>query len=228
MKEWARALLGYDTETTGVKPDSRLIEFGAVLIEDGRVVTSWRILLEPDDVNWDDPKVAEALQINKLTREDLKGRKQYHEEFPNIKHALTQCNVRCAHNSKFDAMILRNEFRRAVEAGLLQKKDAAGAGGIITLDTLALDTYLNPNAPSHKLEAVAERWGVGTWQKHTAIGDADACIRILTRMSDHLPDDVHEVFEISKRMQKKREEKYAAQDAELSQEQRQLLLGDAR
>ena len=146
MKDWARRILGYDTETTGTSPSARLIEFGAVLIEDAKVVSSWVVKLKPPDVDWHDPSVQEALRVNGIEPADLDGCKQFHQEFGYIKSALTQSRVRCGHNYKFDSMILRNEFRRAVQAGLLKAEDASGLDKIITLDTLFLDLHLSPNA----------------------------------------------------------------------------------
>lgn len=216
MKQWAKRLLGYDTETTGIGPDARLLEFGAVLVEDGKIVTSWQILVEPDEVDWNSPSVKKALAVNKLELRDVQGRKTFAQEFCHIRSALMQSDVRCGHNVRFDGRILSNEFRRAVAKRQLKKDDIVGIKGVITLDTLGLDRYLNPDAKRHTLEHVAERWGVFNWQKHRAIGDADASIRILSAMSDHLPDSIEEVAKISKQQIVEWEEYWQKRNARTS------------
>ena len=198
MREWAKRILGYDTETTGFGPEARLLEFGAVLIENAKVVTCWQVMCRPFGVDWESPMVQQALKVNGLRMQDIEAARAFHEEFEYIKSALSQSDVRVGHNVQYDKQILKNEFIRAVKEGKLHKDDAKGAS-FITLDTMALDKFLVPDAKSHNLEAVAGRWGVRNWQKHTAIGDADACIRILSNMSQSLPESLDEVVEINDR-----------------------------
>lgn len=211
MRDWAKRLLGYDTETTGLGDNARVIEFGAVLVEDAKVVTSWQVMLHPEGVDWNDPDVAKALEVNHITMDMLQGRRQFHEEFATIRHALQQSEVRVGHNLAFDARMLRQEFQRAVAAGLLRQDAAKPVKPLVSLDTCALDEYLNPDAEGRSLEKVAPRWGVTTWQKHRAIGDADACIRVLQAMSDLLPESLQEVAAISDRIAKKRQAWFASQ-----------------
>jgi len=228
MREWAKRLLGYDTETTGVGEDARILEFGAVLQESGKVVTSYQIFLRPPEVDWNAPSVREAMAVNKIEWADLEKAKTFPEEFQYIKTALMQSDVRCGHNVNFDSRMLKQEFRRAVAAGLLSPDMLKGAHNIVTLDTLALDFYLNPDADRHTLEHVAARWGVHNWQKHRAIGDADAAVRILTSMSNSLPDSLDEVVAICKASQAKWEAMWEARRdnrGDVTDEQKQLLLG---
>jgi DNA polymerase III alpha subunit (gram-positive type) len=116
---------------------------------------------------------------------------------------------------RFDGRILASEFKRAVHKGELKKGDVGDFGGITTLDTLGLDRHLNPNEQRYTLGHVAERWGVHNWQRHRAIGDADASIRILTAMSDHLPESLEQVAEISKNSIRQWQEKWAKKNGQL-------------
>jgi DNA polymerase III alpha subunit (gram-positive type) len=207
LKEWAKRLTGIDVETTGLGPDARIVEFGAVLQENGFVVKVYNLLLRPDGVDWESPSVKEAMGINKIKVEEVFKAKSYCEQFETIKSALTQSDVRVGHNLNFDLDMLKREFMLGLQSGQLTKEMAAGPK-VISLDTIGLDAYLMPDAGSRALDKVAARWHVHSWQKHRAIGDADAAVRILLNMSFHLPEDISEVERISKEFSKKHQDYY--------------------
>lgn len=207
-RPWVRRVLGYDTETTGVDDNSRIVEFGAVLAVDGAVEKAWRVLLCPPNVDWQSPTVVEAMNINEITFSELRGKPTFSEAFPLIRTALIQAPVRVGHNVVFDSRMMRGEFRRSLALGELNQDDIAGMSSIVTLDTMALDLYLHPKAGRYNLKAVGARWGVKTWVEHSAVGDADASIRILTAMSEHLPECVFETENISRMYQQRWQDKF--------------------
>ena len=210
---WAKRTVAFDTETTGTDENARIIEFGACVWEDGQVVVHMSWLLNPGDVNLDDPQVRGAFEVNKIDPASLKDKPTFAEMFDVMRHTLSQSDVRVAHNAPFDSRMLRQEFQRAVAAGTLKPDQARPAGQHVTLDTLALDLVMNPNARGRSLAKVAERWGVSGWEAHRASGDAEAAVRILHAMSPVLPKDLADVMkrqrvaqaEWEKLMQKMRE-----------------------
>jgi DNA polymerase III subunit epsilon len=50
------------------------------------------------------------------------------------------------------------------------------------LDTLLLSALMHPNQESHRLEAIAERFGVTLIGRHTALGDAMVTAEIFLKM----------------------------------------------
>lgn len=191
--EWARRLVGFDTESTGTDDRARIVEVGAVVWEDGRLVCSVSWLLNPGDVDWTDPAVQEARGVNHISPEMIADKPTFAEAFPEIRAALAQAQVRVAHNSRFDARMLRNEFERAVRAGTLKPEDSRTQERFFTLDTLALDLHLHPNERSRSLQTIATRWNVSGWEQHRAAGDAHAAVQIAHAMVPRLPADLHVV-----------------------------------
>ena len=50
------------------------------------------------------------------------------------------------------------------------------------LDTLLLSALIHPNQESHRLEAIAERFGVKVSGRHTALGDAMVTAEIFLKL----------------------------------------------
>jgi DNA polymerase-3 subunit epsilon len=76
-------------------------------------------------------------------------------------HKFCEDTVLVGHNLAFDMRFLQ------------LKEDATGVRFTQpVLDTLLLSALLHENLASHHLEALAERFGVSTAGRHTALGDA--------------------------------------------------------
>jgi len=198
---WARRTVGFDTETTGTDENARIIEFGAVVWEDGLKVVSLTWLLNPGEVDLADPNIRKAFEVNQIDPDSLKDKPTFAQVFDQIRHALGQADVRVAHNAPFDQRMMRQEFQRAVKQGLLKLEDGKAPGRHITLDTLAWDLVLHPDARGRSLAAVAERWGVSGWEAHRAAGDAEAAARILQAMAPKMPgcDELADIQALAQR-----------------------------
>ena len=208
MPSWAKRTLAFDTEASGTGENARIIEFGAVVWEDGLKVVGLAWLINPGELNMDDPEVRGAFEVNRINPEVLKDEPTFAEVFEEIKHVLEQSNVRVAHNARFDQGLLRREFARAVQSGLLKPEDAK-RGSNTTLCTMALDYHLRPEPKGHSLAAVAERWGVPPWQSHRATCDAEAAARILHAMAPKLPIRLEDVVVAQKAAQAELEKIFA-------------------
>jgi DNA polymerase-3 subunit epsilon len=72
----------------------------------------------------------------------------------------------------------------------LQLKEAAT--GIVfdqpVLDTLLLSALVHPQQASHRLEAIAERFGVPVLGRHTALGDAIVTAEVFVKLLPLLAD----------------------------------------
>lgn len=159
----------FDTETTGLEPSSgdEIIQIGAVRILNGRMLTSevFDQLLDPQR-----SVSTESTRIHGFTREMLSGRPTIDRVLPQF-HAFCEDTVLLAHNAAFDMRFLQ------------MKEEATG---IIfnqpVLDTLLLSAVIHPHQESHRLEAIAERFGVNIIARHTALGDAMVTGEIFLKM----------------------------------------------
>ena len=145
-----------DLETTGATPlHDRIIEIGLCEVIDGKVVCEWSTLVNPEKTispfieNF--TSINNAMVANKST-------------FAEISHELSERlsgKVLVAHNARFDYGFLKNEFRR------LQMNFQAKV-----LCTVKLSRALYPQHRRHNLDALAERHGLSSQNRHRALGDA--------------------------------------------------------
>jgi DNA polymerase III subunit epsilon len=159
----------FDTETTGLKPSEgdEIVSVGAVRIVNGR-------LLEHEVFEQlVDPRRAMSTEAARITGIDA----AMLENQPTIDRVLPAFGQFCedtvlvAHNAAFDMRFLR------------LKEEATGVRfAQPVLDTLLLSAVIYPDLESHRLEAIAERMGVSSIGRHTALGDAIMTGEVFLRM----------------------------------------------
>jgi DNA polymerase-3 subunit epsilon len=169
---WADEYVAIDTETTGVGASARIVEVAAVTFSKGEPVREWSRLLCPPDVDWESPKVKEALAVNKITREQLSGQPTFAEVLPDLLLELS-CDVWVAHNMDFDRRMLVQEHTRLERLLVLPP---------LSVCTLNLAVRLNTGGGRNKLHDVAARYGVKQEDAHRAAVDARVCGLILAAM----------------------------------------------
>jgi DNA polymerase-3 subunit epsilon len=189
---WFDRFVTFDTETTGFNGDARIIEISCVVFEGGEVKKDWSTLLLPQGVDWENENVKKALEVNKITREQLEGQPSFPEVFHRMYMQFGSASVWSAHNAEFDMRMLNQEFRRYKGIDFpLQPR--------FCFDTMHLSRAIHPNERFHKLGDVAVRWGVEQGDAHRASSDAVTCGRILLSMAKgHLPDDIVQINELQK------------------------------
>ena len=159
----------FDTETTGLQPSAgdEIVSVGAVRIVNGR-------LLEHEVFEQlVDPRRAMSPEAGRITGIDA----AMLENQPTIDRVLPAFGQFCeetvlvAHNAAFDMRFLR------------LKEEATGVRFLQpVLDTLLLSAVIYPDLESHRLEAIAERMGVSSIGRHTALGDAIMTGEVFLRM----------------------------------------------
>jgi len=159
----------FDTETTGLEPSAgdEIIQIGAVRIVNGR-----RLRHENFDQLIDPRRrmAKESTEIHGITLEMLAGQPTIDRVLPTF-HAFCADTVLVAHNAAFDMRFLQ------------LKEEATGVHFTNpVLDTMLLSLVVQPNQDSHRLEAIAERFGVPLIGRHTALGDAIVTGEVLLKM----------------------------------------------
>lgn len=178
----------FDIETTGLSnQNDRMTEIGAVRINHGQVVDVFNTFVNPemhipeniteltgitDDMVKDAPSESEALEafFAFLGRSD-KG-------IPGDRVLLI------AHNADFDTGFIR---AAATRSGVDFKNPY--------LDTLALARFLLPDLKKHKLDSLADHYGLGDFNHHRASDDAAMLAAIYERMLRELDEQDIRTFE---------------------------------
>ncbi len=159
----------FDTETTGLNPSKgdEIIQIGAARVFNGKLMHSdaFEQLIDPQR-----SLPPESSKIHGITPEMLVGQPTIDKVLPAF-HAFAEDTVLVAHNAAFDMRFLQLKEERT---GL--KFDHA------VLDTLLLSAVIHPNQDSHRLEAIAERFGVTIIGRHTAMGDAIVTAEVFLKM----------------------------------------------
>ena len=172
--EWARPfadeVVVFDIETTGLSVATcRITEIGAVKIRGGAVVDRYSTFVNPgchipDEItrltSITDEMVADAPPITVVLPEFL---------------AFVGDSLLVAHNAGFDTGFIRYA---AKEQGIPFENPY--------LDTVALSRYINTDLKVHKLDAVAKYFGLGDFNHHRAVDDAEMLGLIYLKMLEKL------------------------------------------
>jgi DNA polymerase-3 subunit epsilon len=149
----------FDTETTGLQPAAgdQIIQIGAARIVAGRLLRqeSFEQLVDPQR-----SIPAAGIPIHGIRPEMVRGQPILEQVLPAF-HAYARDTVLVAHNAAFDMRFLQLAEDRT---GVRFEQPV--------LDTLLLSALVHPQQESHRLEAIAERFGLTIVGRHTALGDA--------------------------------------------------------
>ncbi|MCR5490934.1 MAG: PolC-type DNA polymerase III, partial [Bacilli bacterium] len=173
----------FDTETTGLSARyDRIIEFGGVLIEGGRVTKRFDRFINPEM-----PLPEDSVAINHISEEDVADAPTFAEIWPEIKEFLGD-NILVAHNATFDIGFVNASLKRMGLPPLTNP----------VIDTLALSHYLFPEAGRHNEGALLRNLGLNIYNEkeaHRADYDANALSdgwqEILIRLEKEHPGIVH-------------------------------------
>lgn len=96
-----------DVETTGLsaRKGDRVIEIGAVLIEEGQLIDTYHALISTGR-----PIHPRAMAVHGITEAMLEGKPSPGEVYPELARFMKGCRL-VAHNARFDMDFLRNEFQ---------------------------------------------------------------------------------------------------------------------
>jgi DNA polymerase-3 subunit epsilon len=193
-----------DFETTGMGPSqgARATEIACVLVQDGRIVDRYQSLMKTGV--WVPPFITALTGISNAMLRDAPPAEQVMREV-----AAFTCGVPLvAHNAAFD-----RGFWAAEMAHADLPPDPAHAFAC----TVLLSRRLYPEAPSHKLSALAEWLGLQRdGRAHRAMSDADVTAQLLIRLqrdgrAHRAMSDADVTAQLLIRLQRDVTERFAAQ-----------------
>ena len=175
----------FDTETTGLSAlSNRLIEIGAVLVKGGEVIKIFETFVDPET---EIPK--EITELTSITQDMVEGAPKEDEAVRSfIEFAGGRTLI--AHNAPFDINFISAAAKR---------HDIPFDPKYI--DTVPLSRYLNPELKRHKLDIVANHYGLGDFEHHRAYADAEMLAMIFFKMCDKLrADGIDSIDELNSAM----------------------------
>ena len=168
--EFDGEMVVFDLETTGLHAKScKIIEIGAVKIKDGRVIDVLNTFVDPEE-----PISEEITKLTSITDDMVKGAPKEREALDMFLEFAGD-DMLVAHNASFDVGFIRVAAERQ--------------GVPFTnsyLDTVGLSRYVNPELKQHKLNIIAEHYGLGDFHHHRASDDAAMLAEVLFVMLDRL------------------------------------------
>ncbi len=172
-------MIVFDIETTGLSNrNCRIIEIGAVKIKSGSIIDTIDFFVDPEM-----PIPPEITELTSITDDMVKGQIKEREA---IERFLDFAGDRLliAHNANFDVGFIRI---------------AADRHGIpfanTYLDTVGLSRYVNPELKKHKLDIIANHYGLHEFHHHRASDDAEMLAEIFFVMIERLKSEGVHTFE---------------------------------
>ncbi len=178
--------VAFDLETTGLSSKTdRIIEIGAVVMENGREVDRFQTFVNPGRKL--DRKIVE---LTGISDEMLVGAPGIEEVLPQFIDFVGE-RILVAHNSEFDTGFIRAECQRQ---GI--------AYGFTSADTLILSQNLLAHLGKFKLDIVADALSLPEFNHHRAVDDAVTCGMIMSRLMKILEEehDIHSLQAINPAM----------------------------
>jgi DNA polymerase III epsilon subunit family exonuclease len=177
MDELKAKYIAIDIETTGFsKFTDRIIELGAVKIENGTITDTFQTFINP---LMHIPQ--EASKINHITDKMVafapveKAALKKFLEF--IGDAMNEGTILVAHNAYFDLEFIKRAMERCGYSGKVR-----------VVDTLYIARRYVKGVENHKQTTVAEHFGISITNAHRAADDARVCGQMLAHMIPLLED----------------------------------------
>jgi DNA polymerase-3 subunit epsilon len=152
-----------DVETTGGSPSiDRIIEIAVIVYDGVNVIEQYSSLVNPRR-NID----KYVTQLTGITDKMVKSAPAF-EDIQDKILELTEGNIFVAHNVKFDYGMIRSEYKR-IGVDFVRKH----------IDTVTLSQKVLPGFTSYSLGSLCDSLGIIIENRHRALGDAEATVKLL-------------------------------------------------
>lgn len=152
-----KAICFVDVETTGMSYErDRIVEIGLVKLYNDNSIETYSTLIDPDIY------IPTDVLYCGITKDELKKAPTFRSVADTILSYLYDSYF-VAHNAQFDYGFIKKQFTHVGEDFTTK-----------VFDTIALSKALDPSAPSHSLDSVAERFELTIKNRHRALDDAYA------------------------------------------------------
>ncbi len=147
----------FDVETTGLSPRyERIVELGAVKIENGIIVDEKSWLINPKK------RISHGAQnVHGIDYDMIKKQQTFKTQYPEIRDFMGD-SILLAHNARFDRDFLYNEVSNS-GFDIPENK---------IIDTLRLFRAWYPDAPSHSLGSLVEQFQISGGSFHRGLDDS--------------------------------------------------------
>ena len=178
--------VAFDLETTGLSSKrDRIIEIGAVLMENGRELDRFQTFVDPGM-----RLQKETVDLTGITDDMLKGAPKLEEVFPKFLEFVGD-RVLVAHNADFDTGFIRAACEKL---GYPYRFTSA--------DTLVMSQNLLPHLSKFKLDVVANALNLPEFNHHRAADDAVTCGLIAAKLFEKLGEmDIHTLQAVNPAME---------------------------
>lgn len=166
-----KRFIALDFETTGIDSDTdRVVEIGAILYENGKIVKEFDELVNPNMLI-----SPSASQVSHITNEMIASSPSEEEIYPKfikfLGDALTGETYICAHNARFEIGFITNTLERL-----------GYKANFKFIDTLYVSKTLLKGLKNYKQDTVAEHFNIVNKCSHRACTDAETCGNILLEL----------------------------------------------
>ncbi len=160
----------FDIESTGLdKKQCKVIEIGAVKVENGKITDRWSTFVNPG------VKIPRNItDLTSITDSMVKDAQTFEEQIDGF---LKFCegSVMVAHNANFDMGFMKEE-----------SKNCGRSFDLPYLDTMVLARCMYKELPNHRLDTLCKHLGVINAHHHRAVDDAEATAQAFVKMLDAL------------------------------------------
>lgn len=165
-----------DTETTGLSAKNEKITEIAIIIHDGeKEIERFQTLINPEkNIPY------RITQLTGINNQMVAGAPKFFEVAKQILK-LTEGKTIIGHNVTFDYNFIRAEFDE-FDFDFRRK----------TLCTVKLSRKAFPGLPSYSLSKITTQLGISHSQKHRAMGDAEATLRLFEQVIHQMPELINE------------------------------------